>query len=688
MPCKLPGMRLRHIFWLGLLQAMICKGMAQTDSLSLWENSLAHQQDRRLRAGLILKIADRYLDAMRLDEARALLREIAAQAKPQPVHEAKAYILQSRLAYFSDSLQAGVEAAGHALKVAEANALPEVAAEARLELGNLFKRMGQPAISRSHFRAAYHLLSSGGNTRGAAAALGGLAEIYLDEGLYFEAVDTLLLSRSMALAQRDTFLLARIAYALSGVYKNLPEYGDKAEAFTREGMRFSAVAGSLPLYCICTANLGQIFSDQNKPDSARKYLLLAVDRCEPLGPGWLTTAYLALGTLAESDGDRVAQRRWLERALASDPADASGTYSLHAVEVLIELGQLELALGNLQAAENGLQKAREAWEGYRHPGLGVHLFASLSQLAEQQGKPGPALAFFKQSVAFRDSLFNEENTRRLAEAAITHDFEQKQALSELRMAQEQANARARNRNLWLGFAAFLVLVGAAGAGAFYLYRQRQEQRSNLLELAYLRAQMNPHFVFNCLNSIYRYIKEKDTDTAAFYLQKFSKLLRLVLENSRTEKITLAKDLEALQLYVEIEALRFKDKLRFQMEVDPAIDPGFVQVPGMLIQPHVENAIWHGLMHKEAGGTIRVQVSQPTDEQLVVEIADDGVGRVFSEEQKKEQVGAHKSLGTQITEDRIKKAGKQPRGGARVQVTDLYSYDGAALGTRVTLFIPI
>jgi len=89
--------------------------------------------------------------------------------------------------------------------------------------------------------------------------------------------------------------------------------------------------------------------------------------------------------------------------------------------------------------------------------------------------------------------------------------------------------------------------------------------------------------------------------AAKYLQKFSSLLRLVLENSRSEKITLARDLEALQLYVDIEALRFKEKLRFSLEVAPDIDPTFLQIPGMLIQPHVENAIWHGLMHRQTGG---------------------------------------------------------------------------------------
>ena len=229
----------------------------------------------------------------------------------------------------------------------------------------------------------------------------------------------------------------------------------------------------------------------------------------------------------------------------------------------------------------------------------------------------------------------------------------------------------------------LVLLATA-TFVFYTYRQRQERRRTELELANLRAQINPHFIFNCLNSIYRYTKERDTDTAAKYLQKFSSLLRLVLENSRSEKITLARDLEALQLYVDIESLRFKEKLQFSLELDPEIDPSFLQIPGMLIQPHVENAIWHGLMHRKEGGKIWLRLTLPAENLLRIEIEDDGIGRAAAGELESKSALTKKSLGQKITAERLKATGKL----AHSETIDLSDENGNAAGTKVVMEIPL
>lgn len=256
--------------------------------------------------------------------------------------------------------------------------------------------------------------------------------------------------------------------------------------------------------------------------------------------------------------------------------------------------------------------------------------------------------------------------------------------SAIENARKRKKSDAESRQQQMLFAlVLLVLLGAAVFG-FYTYRQRQERRRTELELASLRAQINPHFIFNCLNSIYRYTKERDTDTAAKYLQKFSSLLRLVLENSRTEKITLARDLEALQLYVDIEALRFKEKLQYSLETDPDIDPTFLQIPGMLIQPHIENAIWHGLMHRREGGHIRVRLTQPAENLLRVEIEDDGIGRAAAAELESKSALTKKSLGQKITAERLRATGKL----AHTETIDLTSANGNAAGTKVVMEIPL
>ena len=136
-----------------------------------------------------------------------------------------------------------------------------------------------------------------------------------------------------------------------------------------------------------------------------------------------------------------------------------------------------------------------------------------------------------------------------------------------------------------------------------------EQQATISALKALRSQMNPHFIFNCLNAIKSYTLNQDTEGANFYLTKFSKLMRQVLENSRSEKITLDNELETLTLYMDMEKLRAGDKFGYDIQIDEAIETDFIEVPPMLIQPYVENAIWHGLMHRESGGKVSVVLNQ-------------------------------------------------------------------------------
>ncbi|GAA4400984.1 hypothetical protein GCM10023187_14720 [Nibrella viscosa] len=208
------------------------------------------------------------------------------------------------------------------------------------------------------------------------------------------------------------------------------------------------------------------------------------------------------------------------------------------------------------------------------------------------------------------------------------------------------------------------------------------------EMTALRAQMNPHFIFNCLNSIKLYTLQNDPEQASDFLTKFARLIRLVLENSRSEHVTLRNELEALQLYIELEAMRFKEKLRYQIHVSPEVDPQYLRIPPLLLQPFVENAIWHGLMHKPEGGTVTVEVRQPQDNLLHIEITDDGVGRARAAELKSKSASKHKSFGMQVTADRIRMINRMYNIRTTTQIEDLVDSYGEACGTRVTLTIPV
>ncbi len=215
-----------------------------------------------------------------------------------------------------------------------------------------------------------------------------------------------------------------------------------------------------------------------------------------------------------------------------------------------------------------------------------------------------------------------------------------------------------------------------------------DQRLADTELTALRSQMNPHFIFNCLNSVKLYTLQNDTDRAADYLTKFARLIRLVLENSRTDRVTLHNELEALQLYSDLEAMRFKEKVQVHIRIDPDIDLHFVTIPPLLLQPYVENAIWHGLMHKPEGGTVTVDITQPTDPCLHVEITDDGIGRARAAELKSKSAGNHKSFGMQVTADRIRMINSLYNTQTEAHILDLVAPNGDPLGTKIVLDIPV
>jgi sensor histidine kinase YesM len=215
-----------------------------------------------------------------------------------------------------------------------------------------------------------------------------------------------------------------------------------------------------------------------------------------------------------------------------------------------------------------------------------------------------------------------------------------------------------------------------------------EQKIAETEMTALRAQMNPHFIFNCLNSIKLYTLEHNSTAAAEYLTKFSQLIRLVLENSRAEIITLQKELETLRLYIDLEAMRFKDKVKYQINVSPDIDQQYTELPPLLIQPYVENAIWHGLMQKKEGGNIVVNITQPTESTLLVEITDDGVGREQAALYKSKSATKQKSFGLKMTSERIEMINQVYAINATVEVVDLKDSLHNACGTKVIIKIPV
>ena len=231
----------------------------------------------------------------------------------------------------------------------------------------------------------------------------------------------------------------------------------------------------------------------------------------------------------------------------------------------------------------------------------------------------------------------------------------------------------------------------------YWYRNRQMKREtaiaeeyqkqiNELQMNALQLQMNPHFVFNSINSINYFIIQNDRDRASNYLAKFSRLIRQILENSKSKLISLEQELEAIQLYLEIEQVRFEGKFDFEIKIDEQVQLSSIQIPPLIIQPYVENAIWHGLMNKPDPGQLLLHIRNAGDSVLCI-IEDDGIGREAAGKLDTGKGMRKQSLGTKITKDRLQYIQEMYGIQTDVETIDLTHMDGSAAGTRVVIKIP-
>lgn len=212
-----------------------------------------------------------------------------------------------------------------------------------------------------------------------------------------------------------------------------------------------------------------------------------------------------------------------------------------------------------------------------------------------------------------------------------------------------------------------------------------KQKALEASLQSMRLQMNPHFLFNALNSIQQMILAGEETTATRFLSKFSRLLRLVLTNSDKEEVTLKEELEILNLYVELESLRFKDSFSYSITCNPSVDIEETYVPALFFQPFVENAIWHGLMHKEGARRLFIHFDERGDGALLCNIEDNGIGRHASSSNGMSKKDLHTGKGLSVARERIKALNEKNGTQSTVEITDLHE-DGKAAGTRIGIVI--
>lgn len=254
------------------------------------------------------------------------------------------------------------------------------------------------------------------------------------------------------------------------------------------------------------------------------------------------------------------------------------------------------------------------------------------------------------------------------------------------------------RDWWFQFLAVLVFISVITLVVYLVIKrirardraQRHqlelERKTIELEQQALRLQMNPHFLFNCLNSIKGYISEQRTKEAKLHLSKFAKLMRQILDNSRETFISLDVEIQTLTNYLELEQISHEDKFQFSIEVDELLKRDHVMVPTMIVQPFVENAIIHGVMSRNGGGDIKISFSL-TGDTILCKVKDNGIGRDASKDLQSGSVQKHQSRGIEVTEERLKVMSSN-RSSSEVIITDILSKSGLVEGTMVQINLPM
>lgn len=205
-----------------------------------------------------------------------------------------------------------------------------------------------------------------------------------------------------------------------------------------------------------------------------------------------------------------------------------------------------------------------------------------------------------------------------------------------------------------------------------------------LKITSLRSQMNPHFIFNSLNAIKLYIISNDQSNAVYYLNKFSKLIRRILNASQDKETSLADEIETTNLYISIENIRFNNEIDYQLTVDKSLNLNAIKIPSLVLQPFIENAFWHGLSAVKTNRKIKLNIGNDADKNLIITIEDNGIGRKESAKIKKNKMHKRDSIGLKLTEERLQNFVKDNDYSYTLNIEDLYDKHGLGCGTKVIL----
>ncbi|WP_210706429.1 tetratricopeptide repeat-containing sensor histidine kinase [Maribacter dokdonensis] len=357
--------------------------------------------------------------------------------------------------------------------------------------------------------------------------------------------------------------------------------------------------------------------------------------------------------------------------------------------IYINLGWAFIRLGDYNAAETNLESGLALAKTNKLNAEIAEANKFLSELWIKRDDYQKGMRYYKDFKKYEERITSSLNLRYVNDMILRYESEMRANQLE-RLAEENESVRLKlkkNKTMLIIIGISLILL----IGILYiLYRQSQlnaDKKLLTLEQSMLRSQMNPHFLFNSLNSIKLYIINNEKKNAVHYLNKFSKLVRKILEASSQREISLAEELETVELYMNIENIRFSNEINFNVHIKDDIDIHNIKIPSLILQPFLENALWHGLSSKEGAKNIDLEVKKGKNGFIEIVITDNGVGRDAAERIKDSKVLKRKSVGIDITKERLANFSRDYENYFHVDIIDKFDDDTNPIGTQIVIYIP-
>ncbi|MFK7925499.1 MAG: histidine kinase [Bacteroidia bacterium] len=535
-----------------------------------------------------------------------------------------------------------------------------------------------------NYHKAYDILLKVGKNAALSTVLNNIGKIYFDQGAYDDAQKYFLDARQMAEQHQDTSMMIA-ALGNIAILRNLQEEFSSSRAYYLEALTLCRLShdpfGELSI----VQNLSSLYEHFDEPDSALWAVQRSLTLADQLGSqGGRIRAFASLAKLRIKSQQYQNGLDVIEKALPlCDPTHQSTELcllyqlKLEASMGLKRWGEAQIA-GNLclsHAQSSGLLSNI----AIAHQSLQAYTYA--------RGDFTAAMAHQEVYYQMRDSLLSQERQAKMDELMTAYETEKKdRSIAELGQKNRIQELEISQKNYLLIL--LLAIASLVGFGIYFIYRQKslkETQARMEAQQRLLQTQMNPHFLFNALSAIQSLIYEQDDpEEAVSYLARFAKLMRLILENSRESFIPLEQEIRTLELYLDLQKLRFEDSFSYEIVLDPDMDTESLQIPPMFAQPFIENALEHGFK-QAGGGHIQIRFRQGSDHlELIVE--DNGIGR--EEAFQLNLSTGHRSLATEIITDRLKLLSDRVKQQFEFQVTDLKGPNQHPIGTKVRLSLPL